>query len=81
MPVRAVAISTPIEQALCHVPRLVEILHETVSTRQVVKRQEFQWKFQGSVRLLGYSTLLIQDPQGNLSGAGVTFQDITAIKP
>ena len=77
----AVPAGAPAEQVLSHVPRLVEILAETLSSRQVVKRQEFQWKFQGEARTLGYSTLLIQDPQGNLSGAGVTFQDITALKP
>ena len=76
----AVSLSAPADQVLRHVPRLVEILAGTLSTRQVVKRQEFQWEFEGQVRLLGYSTLLIQDPQGNLSGAGVTFQDITALK-
>jgi len=53
---------------------------ETLSTRRVVKRQEFEWKFQGVARNLGYSTLLIQDPQGNLSGAGITFQDITNVQ-
>jgi PAS domain S-box-containing protein len=72
--------STPAEKVLNHIPRLVEILTETLSTRRVVKREEFRWDFQGQARVLGYSTLLIQDPQGNLSGAGVTFQDITALK-
>ncbi|HAM36914.1 MAG TPA: hypothetical protein DEB40_06755 [Elusimicrobia bacterium] len=75
-----VPISVPVEQSLVHVPRLVEILMETLSTRRVVKRQEFEWKFQGVARNLGYSTLLIQDPQGNLSGAGITFQDITNVQ-
>jgi GAF domain-containing protein len=78
--VEEVPANAPAEQVLRHVPRLVDILTETLSTRQVVKREEFQWKFQGEVKILGYSTLLIQDPQGNLSGAGVTFQDITALK-
>jgi GAF domain-containing protein len=77
----AVPPGAPAEEVLRHVPLLVEILTETLSTRQVVKRREFQWKFQGETKILGYSTLLIQDPQGNLSGAGVTFQDITALKP
>lgn len=31
-------------------------------------------------RVLGYSTLLIQDPHGQVVGAGMTFQDITAFQ-
>lgn len=74
-----VAPGAPAEQAFPHAPRIVEILGETLATRRVVKRQEFSWDHQGQTRLLGYSTLLIQDPQGNFAGAGITFQDITDI--
>ncbi|MFA6004848.1 MAG: GAF domain-containing protein [Elusimicrobiota bacterium] len=72
-----IPLDVPAEQVLVHVPRIVEVLNETLATRQVCKRQEFQWKLQGQTRTLGYSTLLIQDPQGNMTGAGLTFQDIT----
>jgi PAS domain S-box-containing protein len=67
----------PADRALASIPRLVEILTETLASRQPVKRQEFSWNCDGKDRILGYSTLIIQDPQGNFAGAGITFQDIT----
>lgn len=67
----------PADQALQHVPRLADILVATVAARKTVKRQELQWSIKGEPRTLGYSTILIQDPRGELSGAGITFQDIT----
>ena len=53
---------------------------KTVATRHTVKRQELRWKHDGADHILGYSTLLLQDPDGNTSGAGITFQDITQFK-
>ena len=47
------------------------------STKETVKRQELRWARKDGVRVLGYSTLLIQDPRGQVVGAGITFQDIT----
>lgn len=67
----------PAEQALLHCPKVSDILLDTLATRKTAKRQEFEWSFKGETRTLGYTTILIQDPQGELSGAGITFQDIT----
>jgi PAS domain S-box-containing protein len=67
----------PVESALHTISGLAAVLRKTLSTRQVVKRQDMPWELNGKKRLLGYSTLLIQDTQGNTTGAGVTFQDIT----
>lgn len=72
-----VKLNQPVDQVLVHVGRLADILLDAVATRKTVKRQEFEWSHRGETRLLGYSTILIQDPQGELAGAGVTFQDIT----
>lgn len=73
-------LNLPVEQALRDIPEMAEILANAASTRQTVKRQELRWKRDGVERVLGYSTIMIQDPQGNVSGAGITFQDITNIK-
>lgn len=71
-------LNLPAEQALSGIPEMAEILMETLATRKTVKRQDFTWKRKDGARILGYSTLLIQDPHGNISGAGITFQDITS---
>lgn len=73
-------LNSPIDRALTRSPQVGEILMNTLSTRQTVKRQELAWNFDGKPRTLGYSTLLIQDPRGNLTGAGITFQDLTGLK-
>ena len=72
----------PVEEAIGHVPKITEILLETLAMRRTVARQEFKAVIGGRDRLLGYSTIIIQDPQGEMTGAGITFQDITdARKP
>jgi PAS domain S-box-containing protein len=69
-----------VDHTLMHVPKVSDILLDTLASRKVVKRQDLRWDFQGEERLLGYSTILIQDPNGELSGAGITFQDLTQLK-
>jgi adenylate cyclase len=73
-------LNLPLEQALAHAPEIAEILNKTLSTRQTVKRQDLRWTHEGKTRVLGYSTLMIQDPQGLVAGVGITFQDITNVK-
>ncbi|MFA6316192.1 MAG: GAF domain-containing protein [Elusimicrobiota bacterium] len=73
-------LNLPAAQVLQHVPEMADILMQTVATRRTVKRQELRWKHEGGEHILGYSTLLLQDPDGNTSGAGITFQDITQFK-
>ncbi|MBI5883533.1 MAG: GAF domain-containing protein [Elusimicrobia bacterium] len=73
-------LNLPAAQVLQHVPEMADILMKTVSTRHTVKRQELRWRHDGAEHILGYSTLLLQDPDGNTSGAGITFQDITQFK-
>lgn len=70
-------LNVPIEQALQRLPRLADALLDTLAKRKTVRRQEMTWSDKGRERVLGYSTILIQDPKGEMTGAGVTFQDIT----
>lgn len=70
----------PVEKALAHIPALADILIKTLSSGRTVKRQDLTWMYEGQTRVLGYSTLMIQDPEGHISGVGITFQDITNIK-
>ncbi|UPT74896.1 MAG: GAF domain-containing protein [Elusimicrobiota bacterium] len=67
----------PVDQTLEQIPAMAEILMDTLVKKTTVKRQDLAWKSKAGARLLGYSTLLIQDPHGQVVGAGITFQDIT----
>lgn len=70
-------LNLPIEQTLVAAPRLADALLDTLASRKTVRRMELSWSSRGEERLIGYSTILIQDTRGELTGAGVTFQDIT----
>lgn len=68
----------PADTTLMAIPTMAEILMDTLVKKETVKRKDLAWKHKGENRVLGYSTLLIQDPQGQVVGAGITFQDITS---
>ena len=70
----------PADQTLIHIPEMADILLDTLVKKETVKRQDLWWKRKGDTRVLGYSTLLIQDPHGQVVGAGITFQDITSFQ-
>lgn len=70
----------PVESALPLLPELAALLRQTLSDKKTVKRRDLRWKLEGRERLLGYSTLLIQDADGKSTGAGVSFQDLTDLK-
>jgi len=71
------ALGQPVEQSLAAIPEMGEILMDTLVKKETAKRQDLWWSRKGATRVLGYSTLLIQDPRGQVVGAGITFQDIT----
>lgn len=73
-------LNVPVDQALLSIPEMAEILMDTLVKKQTVKRQDLWWKRKGETRVLGYSTLLIQDTGGRVVGAGITFQDITSFQ-
>ncbi len=70
----------PVDATLVMIPEMAEILMDTLVKKETVKRQDLWWKTKGEARVLGYSTLLIQDPHGQVVGAGITFQDITSFQ-
>lgn len=73
-------LNQPVDQALLAIPEMGEILMDTLVRKTTVKRQDLWWKSKGQTRVLGYSTLLIQDTAGRVVGAGITFQDITSFQ-
>ncbi|MBI4061037.1 MAG: GAF domain-containing protein [Elusimicrobia bacterium] len=70
----------PADATLQMIPEMAEILMDTLVKKETVKRKDLLWKHKGENHVLGYSTLLIQDPRGQVVGAGVTFQDITSFQ-
>jgi len=70
----------PADVTLPMIPQMAEILMDTLVKKETVKRQDLWWKRKDENRVLGYSTLLIQDPHGQVVGAGITFQDITSFQ-
>lgn len=74
------AMNRPIGDVLTHIPGLARVVLDALKSKKVERRQELHWTHNGEDRLLGYSTMLIQDTQGSLAGAGVTFQDLTHLK-
>ncbi len=76
--IKGEATDQPVENVLQLIPQLAGVIRRTLQTKQTVKRQDIHWELEGRQRVLGYSSLLIKDTQGQLAGAGVTFQDITA---
>jgi PAS domain S-box-containing protein len=68
------------DTTLTMIPEMSDILMDTLVKKETVKRQDLWWKRKDENRVLGYSTLLIQDPHGQVVGAGITFQDITAFQ-
>ena len=73
-------LNQPAENCLMHAPKVSDILMDTLASRKTVKRQDLEWQYRGEKRLLGYSTIMIQDPQGEVTGAGITFQDLTSVR-
>ena len=73
-------LNVAIDVFLVGLPRLADVLMDTLAKRETAKRQELSWSHQGQDRTIGYSTILIQDPRGELTGAGISFQDITGFK-
>lgn len=75
-----IPMNQPADATLMRIPEMAEILMDTLVKKETVKRQDLWWKHKNESRVLGYSTLLIQDPHGQVVGAGITFQDITSFQ-
>lgn len=72
-----VKMNLPADQTLTTAIDFAKILTETLSNQHPVKRQELHWARGDQRRVIGYSTILLKDTRGEVTGAGITFQDIT----
>ena len=68
-------------EAFPHHKELADILWDTNQKKKTVTRQDIKLLNRaGDPLVLGYSTIIIKDREGNILGSGITFQDLTKIK-
>lgn len=65
------------EKSLLTYPALCEVIAETVKTHKTVHRAEVSILHGNTPLIIGYSTLQIKTPKGEILGIAVIFQDIT----
>ena len=58
-------------------PDIVSVIGDVLTKGKTVRRQEFKCAVNGKSKVIGYSSINIKGVDGNVSGAGVIFQDIT----
>ena len=63
-------------EALKEAPWFLETLQNTLSTKVTVSRQETRQTLHGDSLRIGYTTILIKDPQKIVLGAGIIFQKL-----
>ena len=69
----------PYEQALAPYPALCEVLRAALATHKIVHRGEVSAKHGDAEMIIGYSTLLVRNGQGESLGIGIIFQDLTLV--
>ena len=73
---------TPCDEAFENHPKIANVLTQTCRMRAGENRQELTTvRSDGEKIVLGYGTLILEDPNGDAVGVGMTFQDITRLIP
>ena len=67
----------PAAEALKETPWFLETLQSTLSAKTTVSRQETRQTLHGEASRIGFTTILIKDPQKIVLGAGIIFQKLT----
>jgi len=63
-------------EVLKEAPWFLQTLQSTMSSKQTVSRQETTQTVQGDSSRIGFTTILIKDPQKIVLGAGIIFQKL-----
>ncbi|HCC47357.1 MAG TPA: hypothetical protein DEQ38_04475 [Elusimicrobia bacterium] len=58
-------------------PALMEVIKETIETGKCVRRAEISIMHANTPLIIGYSTMLVKNPEGTELGVTVIFQDIS----
>jgi len=69
-------IGQPAKEVLKAAAWFLETLWNTLSSKSTVSRQETQQTLHGEPSRIGYTTILIKDPQKIVLGAGIIFQKL-----
>jgi nitrogen fixation/metabolism regulation signal transduction histidine kinase len=71
-------VGKPAAEVLREVPWFVQTMEDTLASRTTVSRQETTLPVQGQTMRLGYTTILIADPDKQVLGSGVIFQRLSS---
>lgn len=69
----------PYDQALEPYPALREVIRGALDTQKAVLRAEVSVRHGDAEIVIGYSTLQVVNPQGQVLGMGIIFQDLTLV--
>ncbi len=70
-------VGKPLARTLKDFPWFEKTLQATLASKQTVSRQETVFRIAGEEAKVGYTTILISDPEKKVLGAGVIFQRLT----
>lgn len=71
-------VGKPAKDVLGHVPWMLKTIQDTLSSKSTVSRQETQLTVKDQTMRLGYTTILINDPEKQTLGAGMIFQKLAS---
>lgn len=78
IPMGAIA-GKPYREALEPYPALCDVIAAALESHQVVHRAEISVLHRDAEMIIGYSTLLVRNRQGEDLGVGIIFQDLTLV--
>ncbi len=67
------------EQVFEGFPALKDVIKETIDTGKCVRRAEISIMHANTPLIIGYSTMLVKNPEGTELGVTVIFQDISFV--
>lgn len=71
------AVGSSVQEVLKEVPWFIQTLEETLAKKATVSRQETTLSLQGQTVRVGYTTILIADPNKQILGSGIIFQKLS----
>jgi adenylate cyclase len=69
-------IGKPANEIFKTVPWFVQTMEQTLVSKNTVSRQEIELPIAGTPSRIGYTTILISDPEKNILGSGIIFQQL-----
>ncbi|MGD9641463.1 MAG: PAS domain-containing protein [Elusimicrobiales bacterium] len=79
MPAESCCHDKSYEQVFENFPALKDVIKETIDTAKCVRRAEISIMHANTPLIIGYSTMLVKNPEGVELGVTVVFQDISFV--